>query len=324
MHATQRIPSGSVIDRLLREPRRFELVQAVRLLHAWLGEGNEDGCTARIRFRNRVDLSFSASEIDAIDVEWESDGERCAANVKVVTITPGQISLFGSTGDLPYALTERVLQTDADGRMEAVRSFFDLLSGRTVATHMMARSHGRGADAGLLDAQAALGGMHARPPITPAAAGFHAATMGRPSVSAVNLQIALQDHFDVPVQVCQFEPEHHALKPAERSLLGTRNCMLGSSWLGRRVPLFQHRLRLRLGPLGRECYTDFMPGMPGQAALAAFIALFKLAPTAIDVELLMRTEERRPLAFPFRLGYSDYLGRQPADAGGYVYTLSPS
>jgi type VI secretion system protein ImpH len=59
-----------VIERLLREPWRFEFFQAVRVLELWLkrrGRRPHGLVPDMLRFRNTLSLGFPASQLEAIE-----------------------------------------------------------------------------------------------------------------------------------------------------------------------------------------------------------------------------------------------------------------
>jgi type VI secretion system protein ImpH len=70
----------AVIERLFREPYRFEYFQAVRMLELWLkryGRPQQDAIAQYVRFQNSTSLGFPASQLEAIQPE-PRDVERGA------------------------------------------------------------------------------------------------------------------------------------------------------------------------------------------------------------------------------------------------------
>ena len=330
MSIPQWIPQHSVIGRLLRAPQRFEFVQAVWLLNGWLGAADPDRVTPKIRFRNRISLSFAPSEIEDMQVQVNAEFAGAKDEIRSVTITPAVLSLLGSTGDLPYASTCRVMATQQQGRIEGVRGFFDMLSQRSVELYYQARSHARihrltGLDGRelLLTTQLAVAGVRpgsirkhesdtqARMPDEVPA--YYAAILQQHFTSAVTMQNVLSDYFGVPFEIVQFLPDLYRLPPEEQTVLGVRKCVLGkTAILGPRVPNFQRQIRLCIGPLTRQQYEHFMPGAPGGKAVAAFMPLFKLANLKVTVQLFLKHEETCQARLKkTKLGFGYHLGPTP-------------
>jgi type VI secretion system protein ImpH len=147
MQTSQWLPGVALVRRLLDEPWRFQFMQAVRILDCWLGRADVSRLDPRIRFRNRISLRFPQSEIDDITIEsWmpidtgeQLEQARQAGAIERINITAAVVSLLGSTGQMPYAFTRRVLATQEKGRIEGVRAFLDMLSQRSVELFYQAR-----------------------------------------------------------------------------------------------------------------------------------------------------------------------------------------
>jgi hypothetical protein len=102
----------AVIERLFREPYRFEYFQAVRMLELWLkrhGRPQHDAIAHYVRFQNSTSLGFPASQLEAIQPE-PRDIERGAhalgkalqdASLSYIRVTPSFMGLLSGTGVLP-------------------------------------------------------------------------------------------------------------------------------------------------------------------------------------------------------------------------------
>lgn len=156
MHPPKRRPESPVIERLLREPWRFEFFQAVRLLELWLKRRGREphGLVAdMLRFRNSVSLGFPASQLEAIEPElrdleigmpFELPIDAAAlgdaleqGTLRRVHLTPAFMGLLGGHGVLPAHYTERIAEHQAYHKNEeedqGPRAFLDAFSNRSLA-----------------------------------------------------------------------------------------------------------------------------------------------------------------------------------------------
>lgn len=156
MRAQKRRPESPVIERLLREPWRFEFFQAVRVLELWLkrrGRPAHGQVADMLRFRNSVSLGFPASQLEAIEPElrdleiglpFELPVDAAAlgdaleqGTLRRVNLTPAFMGLLGGHGVLPAHYTERIAEHQARHKNEdedqGPRAFLDAFSNRSLA-----------------------------------------------------------------------------------------------------------------------------------------------------------------------------------------------
>ncbi|GAB2866377.1 type VI secretion system baseplate subunit TssG [Pseudoduganella ginsengisoli] len=345
MQTTQWHAGPGVIRRLLDEPWQFQFGQAVYLLDRWLGRSIPFRLDRRVRFCNRVSLSFPQSEVDSITIDAgvpigtnaELGRARQQGAIVRINVTPAVVSLLGSTGQMPFAFTRRVLATQENGRLESVRAFFDMLSQRSVDLFYQAWAQARvhytmdaqGSDA-FLPILLAIASMpparQSKPNVPDEVAAYYAAVSRSHCVPATALQGLLVDYFGLPFEVQPFHTEWYRLQPNELTVLGRGNCTLGSITLGARQRVRGRRARVRIGPLRRADFDYFLPHAPGAQALAAFLGLFKLDSMRFDVQLVLRKPDitRLQLGCGHQLGRGYCLGR-PETAGefSYFYELAP-
>ncbi|MFC0167562.1 type VI secretion system baseplate subunit TssG [Pseudoduganella danionis] len=321
MSCTQRLPEHTVMARLVNAPYRFEFVQAVRLLDGWLGRSDTDQLSSCIRFQSRIRLGFAPSQIDAIALDYAAATETDTGRLPRITLTPTLPSLFGSTGELPYAASYRLMETHSQGRMESTQAFYDMLFHRSIELHYIASNRSRifrtntaeGKPA-LLPLLVALTGVHAgsgkRGGIPDAAIASYAAILQRPTTSAARLAPALAHYFGLPVEVIQFLPDQYQLDREERAQLGKRSHSLGRTLtLGCRIPNFQRRIRLCIGPLKRQQYDQLLPEREKWRALRNFVCLFKLSSLQCEVLLFLEQREARQCRLgKTALGHGYHLG----------------
>ncbi|OIJ43962.1 type VI secretion system baseplate subunit TssG [Massilia timonae] len=156
MRAEKRRTEPPVIERLLREPWRFEFFQAVRVLELWLkrrGRGPHGLVPDMLRFRNTLSLGFPASQLEAIEPELRdlevgmpfdlpidaaALGEAVReGTLRRVHLTPAFMGLLGGHGVLPAHYTERIAEHAARHKNEdedqGPRAFLDAFSNRSLA-----------------------------------------------------------------------------------------------------------------------------------------------------------------------------------------------
>lgn len=156
MRAPKRRTESPVIERLLREPWRFEFFQAVRVLELWLrrrGRPAHGLVADMLRFRNSLLLGFPASQVEAIEPELRDldigmpfDMPIDAAalgdaleqgTLRRLHLTPAFMGLLGGNGVLPAHYTERIAEHQArhknEDEEEGPRAFLDAFSNRSLA-----------------------------------------------------------------------------------------------------------------------------------------------------------------------------------------------
>ena len=95
--------------------------------------------------------------------------------------------------------------------------------------------------------------------------------------SAAGLQAMLQDYFQLPVKVRQYQGQWLRIEPSQQSRLedGGNNQLGLTTVVGERVWDIQSKFRLRIGPLGYGQFLDFLPDL---APIPERKALFLLVP----------------------------------------------
>lgn len=332
MRPTHRRETQSVIDRLLAAPQKFEFVQAVSILLAWLeerGVPRDQGLRDCLRFENSLQLGFPASEIEAIaraaPAFDDADGEHAR-----FTITPGFMGLLGVHGALPAHVTERIAAWQGGRGDAAPRAFLDLLSNRMLALfyrawqksrveHMAAATRGSPDrfQPLLLALAGCPPGRRAQAQALPAVpdgllAHFAGLLLKRPRSSLVLARV-LADFFEVAVEIEEALGYWDRLQPGEQAALGV-NAELGDNvLLGERSWRPDLRARLRIGPLDAAAFAWFLPSGAGSAALRAILARFAEPTVGFEVQLILRADEVRPVQLagpasePARLGRDSFL-----------------
>ena len=341
MPTTQRRRHTSVVQRLLAQPYRFELIQTMRMLELWLsrnGVAREETLSRYVRFQNSISMSFPASQIEALCAHGESpidsDHTLQAAFVekqfKYIRITPAYMGFLGVNGVMPNRYTEDIVAQIQQKKHEGTRAFFDIFSNRIMALHYQAwtkyrvrqRVDARSSDV-LLPIQLAVGGHRPRQRGAGAAEevcdevpAYYAAMLRQRPVSACVIENVLTEYFSVPIKVIQFVGKWDAAEKTTFCLAGKQNATLGmGAMLGSRCWERHSRVELRIGPLPMAQYEQFLPRATACKALEAMVALFSSPTLEFQVRLVLRADEVKPVC----LGTPSSAG---LGAGAFLLTKS--
>ncbi|HWW70984.1 MAG TPA: type VI secretion system baseplate subunit TssG [Duganella sp.] len=337
MSTTKRHEPAGLIQQLLDEPYRFEFVQAVLLLERLLAERGLDAGTALsdfLRFRNSTSERFPASEIEALQIRSDTGSYKRATEQELVAaldqgrlgciaITPTFIGFLGNHGVLPNHYGERIASHQLVEKDGGAAEFLDIFSNRMVALFYQAwRKHrpelpqASGAPDGLRSLMLSLCGSQAQPVPDRVAAHYAAAFAHRP-VSAAMVENVLNDYFRVPIRVVPHAGRWHALEPRLQSALGTQNCLLSAgAVLGTSMWRRDLVVVIRLGPLDKRRYDDFLKDSAGAAALKNMLAMFETPTLRYEVQLVLRAADVQGItlsaAAGARLGIDAFLATGPA------------
>jgi type VI secretion system protein ImpH len=343
----------AVIERLFREPYRFEYFQAVRMLELWLKRHGRprhdvaahDVIAQYVRFQNSTSLSFPASQLEAIQPE-PRDIERGAqalgkalqeASLDYIRVTPSFMGLLSGHGVLPAHYTERIAEHQHRHADEGPRALLDTFSNRSLALfygawrkyrlHFKYQLDGHDAFLPLLLALAGLGHAALRGRLAhdrdgallDESIGYFAASIRQRPPSAVQMGRVLSEYFGQPVRVEQFVGAWYDVPPAQQTVLGRATAVLGTSAMaGIRVWQRDLRLRIVIGPLDHAGFTTFLPGGLASRALKSLLGLLAGVTLEYEIELILRGAEVRSTilgpASGGRLGWDAYLVTGPQAA----------
>jgi type VI secretion system protein ImpH len=344
MHSKKRRIEPPVIERLFREPYRFDYFQAVRVLDTWLrrrGVPAQDVAPRFLRFENSTSLGFPASQLEAIGTEPRDiahDAPALAAAVaastlQAIRVRPAFMGLLSGTGVLPTHYTERIAEHELHQKDAGPRAFLDTLSNRSLAQFYAAwkkyrlELHYEGdKEDGFLPLLLDLAGLgqpalrkHLRAReggLRDETIGYFAAAIRQRPVSAVQIARVLSDYFGQPVEVEQFVGGWYAVPPPQQSTLGNPSATLGRTALtGGRVWQRDLKLRLVVGPLDRAGFAAFLPGGTAAGALRTLLSLFTGLTLEYDIELVLRAADVSSVTLgdddAGRLGWNAYLVDAP-------------
>lgn len=341
MFATKRRFEPSVIQRLLDEPYRFQFFQVVRVFEIWLeknGIPHEDAVAEYLRFKNRISLSFPASEIEAIKphpaTKENTDTALLAAlrtgELAHIGITPAFMGLLGGNGTLPAHYTESIAAHLLFEKDEGPKAFLDTFSNRAVALFYQAwrkyrlqfkyQASGNDQFLPLLLSIAGLGqaslqgrdGDEGDKVLDQTMAYYAAALIQRPA-SAAHMQRILNEYFAVPIAIEQFVGAWYDVPQEQQTMLGSTNATLGSqAMVGARVWQRDLRMRIVIGPLTRTVFETFLPGARAARSLEKMLSMFNKLCLEYEVHLILRRQDVLGISLSSdrangRLGWDSFL-----------------
>jgi type VI secretion system protein ImpH len=255
--------------------------------------------------------------------------ENLSAAADSVRITPAFIGLLGNHGVLPLHYSERIARYERDGNDGGPRAFLDALSHRPVELFYEAweRQRPECMQPEFLAMLTALAGQHACDGLMDSETlAYYAAQIRSRAVTAQQMAGMYSEYFDVPFAVEQLVAEWSPLPAADQAQLGRANVGLdGGVMLGARICHCDARVRLRIGPLDRERYEDFLPGSSGALRLEAMLQQHCGVGMTWEIHLIQRAQDIRGACVDgsCRLGVNARLLTEPAmlDRDELMYLL---
>lgn len=330
------VDARRLLARLFAEPWSFDFFQAMHLLDRLQPErtaigGFADPRQEAVRLTTATSVAFPASEIQGL--ETRNGQPRMAVNF---------LGLSGPQGTLPLAYSLYVAERVRAGDY-ALKDFLGIFDHRILSlfyrawekTHVGV-SHGDPSrdwlTRSLLDL-VGLGGdaLRNRLPIPDDALLFYTGLLSVPTRPAIGLEQILADFFEVPVSVEQFVGAWYPLERATQSELGDEESASSQLGLGAvagdEIWDQQSRARVRVGPLSRAQYDDFLPGGSAYEPLRALTRLYANDLIDFEIQLVLDREDvpacRLGDESPLPLSWCTWLttkplGKDPDDA---VFTL---
>jgi type VI secretion system protein ImpH len=262
-----------------------------------IGEFN-DPSREVVRFSANPSLAFPAGEIQ--DLREDPEGpSRMMVNF---------LGLVGHMGVLPVPYSLLLDEQAArEGDPDALRDFLDIFHHRLLSLFYRAweRAHfyvpfERGEDDHLSRRLLDLIGLgsqelRSRMGIQDRALLFYAGLLGSRHRSAVALQRLLEDYFEAPVEVHQFRGGWYGLSRDSQCRVDDEEGLGGGLGEGLAVgdeiwdP--QARVQIRIGPLRREEYDEFLPGGRSHTALKGITQFFGDGQFDFEVQLSLHRDD---------------------------------
>ena len=343
MGAARRLEAASVtaldpklLGPLLDEPQAFEFFQAVRLLEelyperAPVGEFADPGDEV-VRFSVPSGVGFPASEIRSLEPPTDDDPARMMVNF---------LGLTGPQGVLPLDYSLYAVGRER-ARDHALKDFLGLFEHRFISlfyrawvkTHPVATvAAPPAADASTTDTRhewlttqllsiVGMGtpGLQGRLPFSDESLLFYSGLLSLPTRPASALEQLIGDYFNVPCVVEQFVGAWYPLARSSQTSLGDELGTLGGGAVaGDEVWDQQGRVRVRIGPLTRQRYDEFLPGGASHDALRALTRFFGNDQFDFEIQLVLTREEAPAFQLggddaPLPLGWCTWLRTAPLD-----------
>lgn len=298
-------------------PSAYEFFQAMRLLRQRIPErdpvgGYGDPADEIVRLGVDPELSFPPGDIRAIE-PFENGPPRMAVNF---------MGLTGPNGVLPHRYTLQVAERSR-ARDHAMRDFLDIFHHRLLSLFQLAWEKHRFAIAYERDGQDHLsrhlldlvgvgtGGLAERLGIPSESLLLYAGLLSPRPRPAIALEQLLGDYFGVTVEVEQFVGGWYAIDQSAQCNLGDES--MGAAPLGAGAVVGdeiweqQSRARVRIGPLTRAQYEDFLPTGSAHAPLRSLVRFFTSDEVEIEIQLVLRRDEVPPCV----LGADEASGPSP-------------
>jgi type VI secretion system protein ImpH len=308
---------------LARNATAYEFFQAVRLLGLWSAAARPVGDFAdpadeAVRFSVTASLAFPASEIQS--VEQQPDGP--------LRMTVNFLGLTGPQGVLPFHYTQLVADR-LQKRDRGLRDFLDIFHHRILSlfyrswekSHFPVAYERSGRDP-ITRHVRDLVGMGEPPAEEPArhrsALLFHAGLLLAQPRSALGLEQLLEGVFDVPVEVEQFVGEWYTPMGETQCLVSDDERMAGrlghGALVGDAVWDRQAKVRVRLGPLTRARYEEFLPGGAAHEELRQLTRFYGGDALEFGVQLALARDDVPPCILGgdgLPLGWSTWVRTAP-------------
>jgi type VI secretion system protein ImpH len=290
---------------LAEDPTSFEFFQAVRVLERLYPGRRPVGTFSHpseevARFTVNPSTGFPASEIQQLGLDGTAQPR----------MTVNFMGMTGPEGVLPYCyslfVSERVRERDT-----ALRDFLDLFHHRIISLfyrawekYRFAVSYERDQHDRLtqhLKDLVGLGepGLQGRLGIRDDAVLFYTGLLGPQQRSAAALEQLIADYFGVHAEVEQFVGGWYTLAASTECTLGEEGDaseQLGwGAVAGEEVWDPQARVRLRLGPLTRQQYEDFLPRGSAHESLRTLTRFFSGEQFDFEVQLVLARDEVPPV-----------------------------
>lgn len=329
----------NLIGLLKERPFDVRFFEAVRLLRRILPQRKAVGQfvppgTEAVRFVAHPSLAFPASEIQSL--EWKDNPE---APVRMMVNFMG---LAAPNGVLPPPYIELIIER-SQRRNDGFRDFLDIFNHRFISLfyrawekhHFFVSYERRETDplTPLLFTFIGLGtkGLLSRQAVEDQSLAYYAGLLAQHPRSAQALKQILEDCFEVPVEIEQFVGRWISLPLHDQTCFNDTesiNVQLGRGVVaGDEVWDQQSTVLIKLGPLSRERYADFLPTSRSKAypALKALLKFYSNDQIDFEIQLILKRDEAPVFELTdesennLMLGWISWiknvpLGRDPAEA----------
>lgn len=324
------------LERLRKEPHKFNFYQAVRRLESIYRHKPRLGRSLRpaddaVRLAQEPSLSFAPATLAALE---PAKGERPP---RLFVRFAG---LFGPNGPLPLHLTEYARDRIFNARDFTMARFLDIFHHRMLSLFYRAWADAQPTvqfdrpetDRFATYIGAAFGmGMPAlrnRDSANDLAKLFFAGRLACPTRHPEGLAALLNEYFQLPMRIEEFVG--HWLRLPENCRcelrLGSQTASLGlSTTIGERVWDCQQKFHIVAGPMRFADYERLLPGGASLQSLISLVRLYAGLELSWEVHLVLKKEETPPLTLGCgsRLGWTTWLTSKTPENDPADLVLNP-
>jgi type VI secretion system protein ImpH len=313
MAATRWRTDPPVDQVLFEQGYEFTFFQAIRLLRRLFPDRRLIGTDARpeselVRIGAWLSMNFPASVVDQVQYSPDRPEQQPCMTVTFMGLT-------GPQGILPLHYTEWLIDLKA-GKDTVLADFFDLFNHRLISLFYRAwAKHNPPViyESALLDQRGVkvpqpdsftrslfdfigLGtdGIRGQMKVKDESLVFYAGLIAQRPHSASALRAILRNYFAVEVQIEQFHGSWYEIEKPDRSYLAPnfeRNQLGVGAFLGDKVWNQQDRFRIRIGPVSRARFHDFLPTGPAMAKLVEITRFMVGQALTFDVQVVIEKEQ---------------------------------
>ena len=321
---------------LREQPQGFEFFEALRRLECAHPERPRLGESAKpaedaVRLCHTPSLAFAPSGVE----RYEPAAEGRPARLHGLFF-----GLFGPNAPLPLHLTEYAMDRQRNAKDSTLVAFADIFHHRMLSLFYRAWASAQPTvqldrpdeDRFRLYMGALVGlstrGLEARDALPDQYKRFFAGRLVAQARNAEGLRGLLEHFFRIPVRVLEFVASWMRLPNEAHLRLGASPEVAGlgsTAVLGEYVWGSQQRFRLRLGPLTRAEFNNFLPGGEALRQLVAAVKTYVGEEKAWDVQLVLKRAEvpTTKLGQSGRMGLSTWMGAPRRDADADHVILQP-
>ena len=330
-------PDPVALERALREqPEGFEFFEALRRLECAYPGRPRLGESAKpsedpVRLCHTPSLAFPPRAVDRYEA---------ATGGKPARLHGLFFGLFGPNAPLPLHLTEYAMDRQRNAKDSTLIAFADIFHHRMLSLFYRAWASAQptvqldrpdedrfnlymGALVGL-----STRGLSGRDALPDQYKRFFAGRLQAQARNAEGLRSLLVHFFRVPVRVVEFVASWMRLPDEAHLRLGRSPEVAGlgrTAVTGEYVWGSQQRFRLRLGPLTRVQFNNFLPGGEALRQLVAAVKTYVGEEKAWDVQLVLKRAEvpGTKLGLGGRMGLTTWLGEPQRDIDADHVILRP-
>jgi type VI secretion system protein ImpH len=323
---------------LLRNPRRYEFYQAVRILEASAANATSVGWARgpdreAVRFRANPSFGFPSADIESVEKLDSKD-----RNLTRYQLTVNFIGLCGVSSPLPSYYTEDILQRDSDA--SAQQDFYDFFHHRLISLlyriwvkyryHMQYRQGASDRLSAWLSGLARLDDALRMQGLASGGRSRLLPCLGlllMRSISPSTLSRILSFYFHgLPVRIAESVERYVIIERDQLNQLGQANSTLADDCvIGDRIRDVGGKFRICIGPLNFATFAAFLPGRPALHTLHDLASFAVRDPLEFDLELTLLQSEIPELTLEpdcsCELGWSTWLGLPPQDGVVIASTL---